>query len=126
MHDVMSSTNGQVRGNPFSNVEAIPDDQTRTRSRDYPAPFDDDEYRGRLTRVRETMSRMEIDLLWTGWPDAMLYLHGYEVTWYRPNRNPRAGTAVHVDHDKQIFLGGEDVAFSAAKDRQADSNQERA
>jgi Xaa-Pro aminopeptidase len=60
---------------------------------------------------------MGIDLLWTGWPDAMLYLHGYEVTWYRPNRNPRAGTAVHVGHDKQIFLGGEDVVFSAAKDR---------
>jgi Xaa-Pro aminopeptidase len=63
------------------------------------------------------MSAMGIDLLWTGWPDAMLYLHGYEITWYRPSRQPRTGTALHVDHDKQIFLGGEDAVFSAAQDR---------
>jgi Xaa-Pro aminopeptidase len=63
------------------------------------------------------MSTMGIDLLWTGWPDALLYLNGYEVTWYRPSRLPRTGTALHVDHDKQILLGAEDAVFSAAADR---------
>jgi len=60
---------------------------------------------------------MGIDLLWTGWPDAMLYLHGYEITWHRPSRQPRTGTAIHVDHDRQILLGAEDAVFSAATDR---------
>ena len=107
----------RVRGNPFSLVQEIPDHETRTPSDQYPPPFDDQEYADRLTRCRQAMSDMGVDLLWTGWPDAMLYLHGYEITWYSYNRNPRTGTAVHVDHDKLIFLNGEDVVFSAAKDR---------
>ena len=102
---------------PFSLVQEIPDHETRTPSDQYPPPFDDQEYADRLTRCRQAMSDMGVDLLWTGWPDAMLYLHGYEFTWYSYNRNPRTGTAVHVDHDKLIFLNGEDVVFSAAKDR---------
>jgi Xaa-Pro aminopeptidase len=107
----------KVRGNPFAGVDSIAEEESRAPSPDYPQPFSADEYRGRLMRVRETLSKRKIDLLWTGWPDALLYLHGYEVTWYRPNRNPRAGTAVHVDHEESIFLGGEDAVFSAAKDR---------
>ena len=106
-----------VRGNPFSRVRTISDSEARIPSDQYPPPFHDDEYSDRLTRCRHAMSTMGIDLLWTGWPDAMLYLHGYEITWYRPSRQPRTGTALHVDHDKQIFLGGEDVVFSAAQDR---------
>jgi len=107
----------RVRGNPFAKMREIPDSETRIPADRYPAPFSDEEYAGRLTRVRQAMSKMNVDLLWTGWPDAMLYLHGYEITWYSPSRNPRTGTAVHKDHDKQIFLGGEDIVFSAAKDR---------
>jgi Xaa-Pro aminopeptidase len=106
-----------IRGNPFSNVAAIPEHETRMPSQQYPPPFGAEEYARRVNRCRKAMVNMGIDLLWTGWPDAMLYLHGYEVTWYRPSRNPRTGTALHVDHDKQIFLGGEDPVFSAATDR---------
>ena len=108
---------GKVRGNPFANVKEIPESEARTPSERYPPPFDAQEYATRLTRCRETMSKIGVDLLWTGWPDSMLYLHGYEMTWYSPSRNPRMGTAIHVDHDKQIFLGGEEFIFSAAKDR---------
>ena len=107
----------RVRGNPFSQVAEIPDHETRAPSDQYPPPFSDEEYADRLTRCRQAMSEMGVDLLWTGWPDAMLYLHGYEITWYSYSRNPRTGTAVHVDHDQLMFLNGEDEVFSAAKDR---------
>ena len=113
----MSTMPSRIRGNPFSQIKSIPDFDTRTPSERYPPPFSDDEYADRLTRCRRAMSTMGIDLLWTGWPDAMLYLHGYEITWYRPSRLPRTGTALHVDHDKQILLGGEDTVFSAAINR---------
>jgi Xaa-Pro dipeptidase len=112
-----------VRGNPFANLKAMPDHETRSPSDRYPPPFSDQEYTERLARVRQAMAKERVDLLWTMWPDAMLYLHGYEVTWYSPSRNPRTGTAVHVNHDKQIFLGGENVVFSAAKDRRPNRGQ---
>jgi Xaa-Pro aminopeptidase len=107
----------RVRGNPFTNVKDIPASESHIPSEQYPPPFPPEEFAGRLARVRKAMADMKVDLLWTGWPDAMLYLHGYEMTWYDPTRNPRMGTAVHVEHDKQIFVGGEDVQFSAATDR---------
>jgi Xaa-Pro dipeptidase len=113
----MNTVTNRVRGEPFSKIASIADHDSRFPSERYPPPFDEQEYADRLTRCRRAMSTMGIDLLWTGWPDALLYLHGYEVTWYRPNRVPRTGTALHVDHDKQILLGGEDTVFSAAVDR---------
>src|SRR5262249_26454250 len=107
----------KVRGNPFAQVKDIPLSESHIPSEKYPPPFLAEEYAGRLARVRKAMVDAKVDLLWTGWPDSMLYLHGYEMTWYDPTRNPRIGTAVHVDHDKQILVGGEDVQFSAATDR---------
>ena len=113
----------RVRGTPFSEVREIPDHETRIPSDQYPPPFSDQEYADRLTRCRQAMSDMGVDLLWTGWPDAMLYLHGYEITWYSYGWTPRTGTAVHIDHDKLIFLNGEDAVFSAAKDRRRARDQ---
>jgi Xaa-Pro aminopeptidase len=87
----------------------------------YPMPFSDQEYADRLTRCRQAMAKLGIELLFVTWPEGMCYLHGYEVTWYRVNsgrqRPPTMGTAVHVDHDKLIFFGGENAVPSAAKDR---------
>jgi Xaa-Pro aminopeptidase len=87
----------------------------------YPMPFSDQEYADRLTRCRQAMARQGIDLLFVTWPEGMCYLHGYEVTWYRVNsgrqRPPTMGTAVHVDHDRLIFFGGENAVPSAAEDR---------
>jgi Xaa-Pro aminopeptidase len=109
----------KFRSDYFGDVKEIADSERRVPSDQFPAPFSDQEYADRLAKCRKAMSNMRIDLLWAGWPDSMCYLHGYEITWYSPSRNPRAGTAVHVDHDKLIFLGGENAVFSAAKDKRA-------
>jgi len=67
------------------------------------------------------MSRRGIDLLYVTAPEGHCYLHGYEVTWYQAASTrhwiPATATAVHVDRDRLIFLGGEDPVPSAAEDR---------
>ena len=92
-------------------------------TRSYPAPFEADEYRHRLTRCREEMSRRGIDLLYVTAPEGHCYLHGYEVSWYQAASTrhwiPATATVVHVDHDRLIFLGGEDPVPSAAEDRRS-------
>jgi Xaa-Pro dipeptidase len=67
------------------------------------------------------MSRLGVDLLYVTLPEGMCYLHGYEVTWYRAQSQKRwfpvTATAVHVDHDRMIFLSGENSVPSWCTDR---------
>jgi Xaa-Pro aminopeptidase len=111
----------QQRDDPFADVLDIEDSLRRIPTEQYPLPFSEQEYADRLTRCREAMSKMGIDLLYVTWPEGMCYLHGYEVTWYQAASTtkwyPFTATAVHVDHDELLFLGGEDPVPSAAKDR---------
>ena len=116
----LSTTTQQTsgaRGNPFAAVTDIEEDLRRIPSDQYPLPFSEQEYGSRLTRCREMMSQMGIDLLLLTWPESHCYLHGYEVTWYRTFWTPLITTAVHVDEDRLIFYDGESAVPSAATDR---------
>jgi Xaa-Pro aminopeptidase len=112
-----------ARGNPFARVKDIPDSVRRIPSDKYPLPFSDQEYMDRLKKTRDKMSQLGIDLLYVTLPEGQCYLHGYEVTWYRAQSQkawfPVTATAVHVDHDQMIFLGGENVVPAWVKDRRA-------
>lgn len=70
--------------------------------------FPAEEYRGRLDRLRAAMARERIDLLLLFSMDAMCWLHGYELRWYKassPREWPPLGcTAVHVEHDRPIVF----------------------
>ena len=107
----------------FTHVHAIEAELRRTPTKDYPLAFSPEEYANRLTRCREEMAHQGIDLLYVTMPDGMCYLHGYEVSWYKAasttNWFPASATVVHVDHDRLIFLAGEDPVPSAAEDRSA-------
>jgi Xaa-Pro dipeptidase len=107
----------------FQAVGEIEEALRRIPSDRYPLAFSDAEYADRLKRCREAMAAARIDLLFVTWPEGMCYLHGYEVSWLRANSAkrwfPYTATAVHVDFDRLILLGGEDAVPSAAKDRRA-------
>jgi Xaa-Pro aminopeptidase len=104
-------------------VQDIPLDVRRVPADGYPLPFSDDEYESRLDKTRALMDQLGIDLLYVTLPEGMCYLHGYEVTWYRAHSPkhwfPVTATAVHVDHDRLIFLSGEGAVQSWAKDRRS-------
>ena len=108
-------------GGPFARVQDLPIDVRRVPSESYPLPFSDEEYASRLEKTRALMDRLGIDLLYVTMPEGMCYLHGYEVTWYRAHSPkhwfPITATAVHVDHDRLIFLSGESAVASWATDR---------
>jgi Xaa-Pro aminopeptidase len=108
---------------PFAQVGEIEESLRRTPAARYPLPFGRAEYAERLNRCREEMARRRVDLLYVTMPEGMCYLHGYEVTWFKAASTrhwvPSTATAVHVDHDRLIFLGGEDAVPSAAGDRRA-------
>lgn len=105
----------------FAAVQDIEASLRRIPTREYPLPFSRQEYASRLERCREEMARRRIDLLYVTMPEGMCYLHGYEVSWYQAASTrhwvPVTATAVHVDHDRLILLGGEDAIPSAADDR---------
>jgi Xaa-Pro aminopeptidase len=71
-------------------------------------PFTDEEYRARVSRVRERMAEQGIDLLWVTTPDAICWLHGFFASWYKANspmRYPQCyGTAIHVDSDQFLHF----------------------
>lgn len=71
-------------------------------------PFTLSEYRQRLQRIRERMSRDEIDLLYLTAPESLFYVSGYACEWYQaqgPKQWPAtSGIAVHVDHDDFILF----------------------
>ncbi|MDH5437734.1 MAG: Xaa-Pro peptidase family protein [Candidatus Bathyarchaeota archaeon] len=75
-------------------------------------PFSTNEYRQRLNRVRETMTREKIDLLFLSAPESLFYISGYQAEWYQAQSTklwpPASGTAVHVDHDNFIHFDTEE------------------
>ncbi len=70
--------------------------------------FSQEEYAGRLVRLREEMARQGIDLLYLTSPETVCWLHGFYASWYRaqgPMRYPNVyGTVVHVDHDEFLHF----------------------
>ncbi len=82
-----------------TNIEALGEPQLA---------FSEEEYRGRIAKLRALMSEAGIDLLWMTTPEAVCWTHGYFVSWYKgnsPMRYPQCyGTAIHVDSDSGIFF----------------------
>ena len=66
------------------------------------------EYKDRLTRVREIMAARNIDMLYLSEPENIFYISGYQAGWYNSNSNKLwptfGGIAVHVDQDEFIFF----------------------
>ncbi len=65
-------------------------------------PFAEAEYRDRARRVREEMSRRDVDVLFVMSPANLCYLTGFESVWYPP-RAP-LGVVVSQHDDRLVFL----------------------
>jgi Xaa-Pro aminopeptidase len=75
------------------------------------APFSEQEFNDRLTKLRRRMAAAGVDLLFLTAPESMFYMSGYQALWYQaqsPAQWPASsGIAVHVDHDKYILFDSE-------------------
>jgi Xaa-Pro dipeptidase len=73
-------------------------------------PFSEEEYANRLGKLRAAMAADGVDVVVLSSPEAMCWLHGYALRWYKshsPRRwKPLACTVVHVDHDRYITFEG--------------------
>ncbi|MEQ9490199.1 MAG: Xaa-Pro peptidase family protein [Alphaproteobacteria bacterium] len=94
-------SNDEYNGLAPGVFEPLPDE-------DKAIAFEPEEYKRRLTRVREEMAARKIDMMFVTAPDHVCYLHGFLASWYKahsPMRYPQMyGTAVHVDHDRLIHF----------------------
>ena len=88
-------------------------------------PFGEEEFAGRLRRIRARMAGAEIDCLFLTSPESLYYVSGYQCMWYQtesPMEWPASnGIAVHVDHDRFIHFETEREAvltrtFTASRD----------
>ncbi len=89
------------------------------------APFTQEEFAGRLTRIRGAMAAAGIDCLFLSSPESMYYVSGYVCMWYHTESpvewSATNGIAVHVDHDRFIHFETEREAvltrtFAVSKD----------
>ena len=71
-------------------------------------PFDEEEFAGRLRRIRAEMARAGIDCLFVTSPESLYYVSGYLCMWYQTESPmewpPSNGIAVHIDHDRFIHF----------------------
>ena len=71
-------------------------------------PFSEEEFAGRLQRIRAAMAEAEIDCLFLTSPESLYYVSGYLCMWYQTESPmqwpPSNGIAVHVDHDHFIHF----------------------
>src|SRR5262245_61984231 len=65
-------------------------------------PFSLDEYRARAGRVREEMTRRDVDVLFVMSPANLCYLTGFESVWYPP-RAP-LGVVISRHDERLVFL----------------------
>ena len=91
-------------------AEFVADLDERTRAVPPDIPFSREEYAGRLDRLRAAMAEDGIDTLLLSSPEAMNWLHGLSLRWYKAQAprmwRPLTCTAVHVDHDRFIQFEG--------------------
>ena len=71
-------------------------------------PFGEDEFAGRLERIRAAMAGAGIDCLFLTSPESLYYVSGFQCMWYQTESPmewpPSNGIAVHVDHDRFIHF----------------------
>ena len=91
-------------------AEFVADLDERTSAVPPDIPFSREEYAGRLDRLRAAMAEDGIDTLLLSSPEAMNWLHGLSLRWYKAQAprmwRPLTCTAVHVDHDRFIQFEG--------------------
>ena len=91
-------------------AEFVADLDERTSAVPPDIPFSREEYAGRLSRLRAAMAEDGIDTLLLSSPEAMNWLHGLSLRWYKAQAprmwRPLTCTAVHVDHDRFIQFEG--------------------
>jgi Xaa-Pro aminopeptidase len=85
------------------------------RSDDYSEiPFGRSEYRARLDKLRAALQEKGVDAVLLTSPEAMCWLHGYSLRWYRASSTrrwpPLTSTAVHVDDGRFIVFDGAEHA----------------
>lgn len=70
--------------------------------------FPRSEYEARGEKLKKLLQRERIDLLWMTTPEAIAWLHGYVVSWYKANapmRYPQLyGTAVPANADGMVHF----------------------
>jgi Xaa-Pro aminopeptidase len=73
-------------------------------------PFTREEYAARLARLREAMAQDGVQVLLLTNPEAMYWLHGLALRWYKSGAprqwRPLTCSAVHVDSDRVIQFEG--------------------
>ena len=88
-------------------------------------PFSEEEFAGRLQRIRAAMAESGVDCLFLTSPESLYYVSGYLSMWYQSESPmewpPSNGIAVHVDHDRFIHFETEREAvltrtFTVSKD----------
>jgi Xaa-Pro aminopeptidase len=77
-------------------------------------PFPLEEYQRRLGVLREAMAEDGLQTVLLFSPEAMCWLHGYALRWYKAGSSrrwrPLACTAVQVDHDDFLLFEGAEHA----------------
>ena len=70
--------------------------------------FSDEEFAGRLQRIRARMESDGIDVLWLMAPESLYYVSGYKCIWYQaqsPKQWPAtSGIAIHRERDDFILF----------------------
>jgi Xaa-Pro aminopeptidase len=91
-------------------AEFVAAETERTEAVPPQIPFSREEYAGRLARLRAAMAEDGIDTLLLSSPEAMNWLHGLSLRWYKAQSprmwRPLTCTAVHVGHDRFIQFEG--------------------
>jgi Xaa-Pro aminopeptidase len=91
-------------------LDELRDPQVASRDPEPEIPFPIEEYRRRLSVLRQAMSEDGLDVVLAFSPEAMCWLHGYALRWYSAGSprswRPLACTAVHVDHDRFLMFEG--------------------
>lgn len=91
-------------------AEFVADLDERTSAVPPDIPFSREEYARRLDRLRAAMAEDGIDTLLLSSPEAMNWLHGLSLRWYKAQAprmwRPLTCTAVHVGHDRFIQFEG--------------------
>ena len=71
-------------------------------------PFPEEEYRGRLARLRAAMAEAKVDLLFLTAPESIYYLTGFACEWYQAQSGrgfpATSGVAVHAERDDLIHF----------------------
>jgi Xaa-Pro aminopeptidase len=71
---------------------------------DWPQPFSDQEYAGRLERVRKALQDAKLDAIYVTTPANLTWLTGYDMIWY--HTRCLTGLLIRADSDHTVWFDG--------------------